>query len=133
MLLKNSAKYPQDVQSAWSGDVDQSTAIDIARLLAEHKGKEVITLDLRGLNTWTDFFVIASVTSGVHMLGLERQVKEFCRTRNIPIPCISPKPAAIEDEWRLLDLGTIAVHLMTEKARSFYELERLWSQAKTLV
>jgi ribosome-associated protein len=35
----------------------------------------------------------------------------------------------MDDEWRLIDLGAIVIHLMTEKARSFYELERLWGAA----
>ncbi|MDR1073736.1 MAG: ribosome silencing factor [Treponema sp.] len=109
-----------------------AAAIDISRLLVEHKGREVVALDLRGLNAWTDFFVISSVTSNVHMQGLERQIKEFCRARDIEIVHASTNPSALGEEWKLIDLGAIAIHLMTEKARSFYELERLWSQAKTL-
>jgi ribosome-associated protein len=132
ILPEDSAEYPQGVQSAQSGNVDQITVADISRLLTEHKAKAVVALDLRGLNAWTDFFVIAGVTSGVHMQGLERQVKEFYRSRDIEIIRASTKPATLDEEWKLIDLGTIAVHLMTEKARSFYELERLWSQAKTI-
>ncbi|MDR2792331.1 MAG: ribosome silencing factor [Treponema sp.] len=122
----------QGVQSAQSDDIDQITAVDISRLLAEHKGNEVVALDLRGLDAWTDFFIIAGVTSSIHMQGLERQVKEFCYTRDIEIVRTSTTPATIDEEWKLIDLGTIVVHLMTEKARFFYELERLWSQAKTI-
>ncbi|MDR1221213.1 MAG: ribosome silencing factor [Treponema sp.] len=109
-----------------------AAAIDISRLLVEHKGREVVALDLRGLNAWTDFFVIAGVTSNVHMQGLERQIKEFCRAGDIEIVRASTNPSALGEEWKLIDLGAIAIHLMTEKARSFYELERLWSHAKTL-
>jgi ribosome-associated protein len=39
------------------------------------------------------------------------------------------RKAAADDEWNLIDLGSIVVHLMTAKSRSFYELERLWSAA----
>ncbi|MDR0557075.1 MAG: ribosome silencing factor [Treponema sp.] len=109
-----------------------AAAADIGRLLAEHNGREVVALDLRGLNAWTDFFVIAGVTSNVHMQGLERQIKEFCRARDIEIARVSTNPSDFGEEWKLIDLGAIAVHLMTEKARSFYELERLWSHAKVM-
>jgi ribosome-associated protein len=108
------------------------TAVELGSLLAEHKGNDVVILDLRGLDAWTDFFVIAGVTSGTHMSGLERQVKEFAQDKGIEILRKSAKKAAIDEEWKLIDLGTLVVHLMTEKARSFYELERLWSQAKTV-
>jgi ribosome-associated protein len=66
------------------------------------------------------------------MQGLERQIKEFCRARDIEIVRASTNPSTLGEEWKLIDLGAIAVHLMTENARSFYELERLWSHAKTM-
>jgi ribosome-associated protein len=88
-------------------------------------------MDLRRTNGWTDFFVIATVNSGTHTQGLERHIKDFCRERRFDILRISPRPrgeqAASEDGWRIIDLGFAAVHLMTSKTRSFYELERLWS------
>ncbi|MDR2447007.1 MAG: ribosome silencing factor [Treponema sp.] len=126
MLSADSAVYSQ------THGFDHITAADISRLLVEHKGREVVAVDLRSLNAWTDFFVIASVMSAVHMQGLERQIKEFCHARDIEIVRASTTPSSLDEEWKIIDLGTIAIHLMTEKARSFYELERLWSQAKTM-
>ncbi|MDR3114954.1 MAG: ribosome silencing factor [Treponema sp.] len=115
---------------------DKSTGADIAlalgNLLREHKGGDVAVLDLRELNGWTDFFVIATVTSGAHQQGLERHVKEFSRERGVEIQRRSRKPGAgvsAVDEWCLIDMGSIVIHLMTSQARSFYELERLWSAA----
>jgi ribosome-associated protein len=106
-----------------------SDAVSLGRLLAEHKGEDAAVLDLRNISTWTDFFVIATATSSTHLAGLERQVQEFAREKKRTILRISKKTAAIEEEWKLIDMGTIVVHLMTAKARSFYELERLWSKA----
>jgi ribosome-associated protein len=117
---------------------DKSTGADIAlalgNLLREHKGGDVVVLDLRELNAWTDFFVIATVTSSAHQQGLERHVKEFSRERGVEIQRRSRKPgagagASAVDEWCLIDMGAIVIHLMTSRARSFYELERLWSAA----
>jgi ribosome-associated protein len=113
---------------------DAAAALALGNLLQEHKGGDVKVLDLRGLNAWTDFFVIATVTSSAHLQGLERHVKEFSREWGIEILRRSPRPpagtgGAAPDEWRLIDMGTIVIHLMTSQARSFYELERLWSAA----
>jgi len=82
-------------------------------------------LDLREMNNWTDFFIITTVSSRVHMDGLERHIKEFCRDRKIDILGSSRKSA--DDEWRLIDLGSMIIHLMTGRVREFYELERLWA------
>jgi ribosome-associated protein len=113
------------------------TALALGELLREHKGADVKVLDLRGLCGWTDFFVIATVTSNTHLQGLERYIKEFARQKGVEILRLSRKPpagagAAVPDEWRLVDLGAVVVHLMSFQARSFYELERLWSAAPVL-
>ena len=102
-------------------------ARDLGELLRDARGLDVVALDLRGLNAWTDFFVIATVSSGAHRSGLERHIKEFAREQGLEILRRSSRPpGGVEDEWSLIDLGDIVVHLMTEKARLFYELERLW-------
>ena len=108
-------------------------------LLREHKGDNVLVLDLRKMGTWTDFFVIATATSNTHLEGMDRHIKEFCREREIEILRRSRKPPAShgmlmsggtrgqEDEWRIIDLGSIVIHLMSRRAREFYDLERLYS------
>jgi ribosome-associated protein len=93
-------------------------------LLREHKGQDVSVLDLRGINNWTDFFIIATVSSNAHTDGLERQIKDFCRENKIDILGCSRK--STDDEWRLIDLGFTIIHLMKKRAREFYDLERLW-------
>jgi len=105
----------------------------LADLLREHKGADVLTLDLRNTDgAWTDFFVIATASSNAHMDGLERHVKEFCHEREIEILRRSRKPAgaqAPQDEWRIIDLGSTVIHLMNSRTRDFYDLERLYSMA----
>jgi ribosome-associated protein len=105
-------------------------------LLRDHRGADVLVLDLRemaspyGAGAWTDFFVIATSSSDTHMDGLDRHIKEFCHERGIDILRRSHKPDG-EDEWRIIDLGPIVIHLMNGKARSFYDLERLYSLASS--
>ena len=106
----------------------ETKASALAELLKEHKGGNVSLLDLRSFNTWTDYFIITTVSSNTHMDGLERHIKEFCREKDIEIFGCSRKNT--DDQWRLIDLGGIVVHLMTSDAREFYELERLWTPSK---
>jgi ribosome-associated protein len=109
----------------------------LADLLREHKGADVLVLDLKKIDgAWTDFFVIATASSNTHLDGLERHVKEFCHEKEIEILRRSRKPAGMaagaqapDDEWRIIDLGSTVIHLMSQKARDFYDLERLYSIA----
>jgi len=117
-------------------DLEHNTRA-LADLLREHKGANVLMLDLRGITSpsgdagaWTDFFVIATASSNAHLDGLERHVKEFCHERGIEILRRSRKPTgaqAPQDEWRIIDLGLTVIHLMSQRTRDFYDLERLYS------
>ena len=102
----------------------EDQAFILGGLLKEHKGQDVCVLDLRGINNWTDFFIIATVSSKTHTDGLERHIKDYCRENKIEILGSSRKNS--DDEWRLIDLGFMVIHLMTERMREFYDLERLW-------
>jgi len=115
-------------ETSWAGMNLTETATALGELLRDHKGADVLVLDLRAMGTWTDFFVIATSSSDTHMDGLDRHIKEFCHERGIDILRRSHKPDG-EDEWRIIDLGPIVIHLMNSKARAFYDLERLHSLA----
>jgi ribosome-associated protein len=104
----------------------KETAGALGELLGDHNGGNVAVMDLRELNSWTDFFVIATVTSNAHVQGLLKHIKDFALDNDIEILHRRRKTLP-EDEWNLVDLGTVVIHLMSEKARSFYELERLWA------
>ncbi|MDR2797696.1 MAG: ribosome silencing factor [Treponema sp.] len=111
-----------------------TAAIELGTLLQDYRGGNVLVMDLRTLNGWTDFFVIATVTSATHLQGLEQHIKEFSRAKGMDILRRSPRPTArpglsYNEEWRIIDLGVMVIHLMTAQTRAFYELERLWSAA----
>jgi len=113
-------------------DTLQTNALELGKLLADHNGLNVVIMDMRSLNFWTDYFIIATVTSNAHLSGLERHIKDYTREKGMEILHRSKKPDSKElssEEWSLLDLGGIVIHLMTAKLRDFFELERLWSAA----
>ena len=108
-------------------------ALELGKLLEDHHGIEVVAMDMRTLNFWTDFFIIATVTSNTHLAGLEKHIKDFVREKGLEILHRSRKSELDAkqsfEEWSLLDLGCIVIHLMASKTRNFFELERLWSAA----
>jgi ribosome-associated protein len=117
---------------------DEFYALELGKLIDDHRGVEVIVMDMRPLSFWTDFFVIATVNSSTHLSGLERHIKEYARNNELEIvnrsrrlkPGAEPNPTGSTlGEWSLLDLGNVVIHLMSEKSRQFFELERLWSNA----
>ncbi|MDR3123105.1 MAG: RsfS/YbeB/iojap family protein [Treponema sp.] len=136
----------------FTGTADpRDVALALGALLRDHRALDVVVLDLRECNSWTSFFVIATATSLSHLQGLERHIKDFCRERDLEILRRSPRSRLAapdnrwssgdqrssddrsSDDWRLTDLGSIVVHLMSERARNFYELERLWSAAPRIL
>ena len=112
-------------------EIGCATAGALGELLREHKGADIVVLDLREQGAWTDYFEIATASSDTHLDGLERHIKHFCGEREIEILRRSRRPNVREDEWRIIDLGPIVIHLMSCKARAFYELERLYCQTLT--
>jgi len=103
-------------------------AFALAKLLAEHKGADVVVLDLAAHAGWTDFFVIATASSGTHLRSLARFADEYASAAGLAR--LNRAAVADDDEWALADFGSVVVHVMTERARSFYELEKLWFQAE---
>jgi ribosome-associated protein len=102
----------------------------LCRLLEEHKGGEVVALDLRSLHSWTDFFIIATVSSNTHLQGMLRHIKEFAAEQGLAILRGQRKDST--DGWNIIDMGTAVIHLMTAPTREFYELEQLWLPAERI-
>ncbi|MCX7025651.1 MAG: ribosome silencing factor [Spirochaetes bacterium] len=105
-------------------------AASVARILATHNGQETVLLDLSGMTSWTDFFVVTTATSSTHLRGLLRNVLD--ETKPLGLDPFRKPQLSDDDEWCLVDFGWIVVHIMSEGARAFYELERLWFQAERL-
>lgn len=100
-------------------------AIEIAKLMEDGKGKDVVLLNISELNSWTDYFVIVTVNSSAHWQGLFKDVKNYIKDNDLEIHLTNRK-SPDGDDWNLIDLGPIVIHLMSEQAREFYDLEKLW-------
>lgn len=103
----------------------QEKAQELARLIQDGKGDSVVLLDISELNSWTDYFVIATVSSGAQSQGIQKQIKDYIKDAGLEIHKTNKKINDGED-WNLIDLGNIVIHLMSTEAREFYDLEKLW-------
>lgn len=106
-------------------------ALEIAQLMEDGKGTDVAVLDVSEINSWTDCFVIVTVASGPQWQGLYKAVREYIEGTCLEIHQVHKKTSQ-GDDWNLVDLGPIVVHLMSREARDFYELEKLWHAGKKL-
>ena len=97
-----------------------------AAILLDNKANDVVVLSLKGVSDMTDFFVIASGTSDTHVRALGEHVQEGLK-RDGGHP--HHAEGMTQGRWVLLDYVDFVVHLFHPSLRSFYQLERLWSDA----
>ena len=98
-----------------------------ARAAESKKAVDLRVLDLRGVSSFTDFFVICSGTNARQIQAIADAVTfELKQAGHLGIGIEGYETA----EWILADYGDFIIHIFSEKARNFYDLERLWRQAK---
>ena len=93
------------------------------------KGRDIVALDVTAATDITDYMVIASGTSNRHVKALVDHLVETSKARGIATLGMEGLEA---NEWVLLDLGDVVVHVMQKEARDFYDLERLWSELQNV-
>jgi ribosome-associated protein len=106
----------------------RETVLEAARLLTDHKGEDTVVLDIGGICSFADFFVITTARSSAHLAGLVRELTVFLHERGIRLP--GHHKHGIGKGWLLLDCGDFVIHIMEKEQREFYELERLWFRAE---
>ena len=94
---------------------------------AEKKAINIVVLDLREIASFTDYFVITSGTNERQVQAISDEIVESLKKAGTPVTRVEGYKTA---EWVLLDYGDFVVHIFNEKARSFYDLERLWRESK---
>jgi ribosome-associated protein len=98
----------------------------IAALAADLKARDIIILNLTGISSVTDFFVICSVDSTVQMNAVIERVKAELKKQGA---FVWGKEGEAQSSWQLLDCGDVVFHVFMDEARNYYELERLWADA----
>ncbi len=99
----------------------------VQSVLDDAKARDVTVLDMRRISDFTDYMVIATGTSNRHVQSTADRVVEALRERGV-------RTVGVEGEkigdWVLIDFGDVVVHVMREEIRDFYNLEKLWSDAR---
>ncbi|MCX5800648.1 MAG: ribosome silencing factor [Candidatus Eisenbacteria bacterium] len=102
-------------------------AREAADLALSKKAEDVAILDLRGLSTVTDFFVICSGSSDTHVKAISDAIESGLEAKGVRKWHIE---GYTHKRWVLLDYVDVVVHVFHHKTREFYLLERLWGDAK---
>jgi ribosome-associated protein len=100
-------------------------AKNIAKLTLTKKAADVVLMDLRGLTTMSDFFVVCSADSDTQMKAIASAVEDGMEKKGV-----SPwHREAGSAQWVLLDYVDVVLHIFHKNARPYYNLERLWGDA----
>ena len=136
--LKEKSLSPE-IQAAALGGRTLATAVNISELdervrralhsAAEKKALDPTVLDLRGISSFTDFFLIFTGANRRQVQAISDEIVEQMKRHGSPAARVEGYQNA---EWILIDYGDFVVHVFEEKARRFYDLERLWREASRL-
>ena len=96
------------------------------RAASDKKALDTVVLDLREIASFTDYFLIASGTNQRQVQAIADEVVEQLKREGTRAARVEGYNTA---EWVLVDYGDFVVHVFEEKARRFYDLERLWRDA----
>lgn len=104
-------------------------AVDIARVLADTRCRQVTVLDVAGISPVTDVFVVATGSSGRQMRAAADAAEEVGDDRGYPKLSRSGDDSA---NWIILDLFDVVVHVFTQEARSYYDVDGMWGDARRI-
>ncbi len=107
----------------------REAALTVTKALDEKKGMDIKVLKIDKVSSLADYFVICTGTVNTH-------VKTLCDYAEYAMEQIGETMLGREghrgNSWELLDFGSVVVHVFTEEARKFYDLERLWADAEVV-
>ncbi len=98
-----------------------------ARVALDAKAEDLVILDVKGISSFTDYFVIMNGRSTRHVQGLAEIIEGEMRSKRVNT---SHAEGLQEGMWVLLDFGDVVVHIFYHEQRPFYDLEGLWHDAR---
>ncbi len=105
--------------------------LEIAQLIVQaaedKKADRVVTLDIQGLSVIADYFVICNGNSETQVQAIAKEVRDKLQEVNIAIKGFEGFDAA---RWVLIDAGDVVVHIFHREERDFYNIERVWGDAR---
>ena len=104
-------------------------AILLARALDSKKGEEIKVLKTEELTTLCDYFVLCTATSNTQIKAMSDACEEAAEKHGEQAHHIEGHRGGT---WLLMDFSAVVVHVFTDEARKFYDLERLWGDAQEM-
>ena len=99
------------------------------KALSDKKAKDIKLLHIEEHTVLADYFVICAGSSAPHIKALVDEVdKQLSEAGEPPLR----REGLRADQWVLMDFGSVVVHVFTEEARKFYDLERLWGDSEAV-
>lgn len=98
----------------------------IVSILDEKKAEDIVAIETAGITIVADYFVIASATSNPHVKALADDVEDELAKLGVFASHIEGRATG----WILLDFNDVIVHVFLNESREYYNLERLWADAK---
>lgn len=105
-------------------------AITIADILADTPAARTRVLDIRGISSLADFFVITSGENQRQLRAIARELTDELNSRQLRPTRVEGDP---ESGWILVDYSDVVVHVFDAELRQFYNLEELWQDAPVLL
>ena len=105
------------------------TAQRAGRAALDKRAVDLTVLDVQGVSTVTDYFVVCSGKSTTHVRTITDAIRQELKDEGIRPLHAEGKP---ESGWVLLDYGDVLVHVFLEDTRAYYALERLWGDAPSV-
>lgn len=109
-------------------DMDQ-IAIQAAEAAADKKARDIVILDIHELTPMADYFVICSANSGPQMEAVAKSIRDKLVELGLRI---RGSEGLDEAKWVLMDFGDLVVHVFRQEERDFYNIERLWGDARSV-
>jgi ribosome-associated protein len=98
-------------------------------LVAGKKASHITLLDLRGVSTIADYFLLCSGESQRQLQAMAEEVRQKLHAQGVSPRRVEGTP---ESGWILMDFGAVILHILDESQRDYYRLEEVWEHARTL-
>lgn len=99
----------------------------IADAADDKKAQNIKLIEVSQVSILADYFIICSGTTPVQVRAIADNIEEKLSEKGVTVPRIE---GIREGQWILIDLGVIVVHVMLDREREFYGLERLWGHGR---
>jgi len=123
---KAPAPVARAVPPAERPDPSRPRALSIARAGLDKKAEDVLVLDVRGLTSYADYFVLMTAESDRQAAAIADHVEETMKAQGATKVGVEGYESG---RWILVDYGDVVAHVLSREARGFYDLEGLWADA----